>query len=84
MGKREAKVCDIGGKKTSTFARYYIRQLPRYKVFGFQLEKIILTPKKIIKRMRYREAGGPTLNPQRLFRGADHRSDGLTLPEARL
>jgi hypothetical protein len=64
MGKREAKVCDIGGKKTSTFAMYYIRQLPRYKVFGFQLEKIILTPKKIIMRMGYRDTGEPTPNLQ--------------------
>ena len=46
MGKWEAKVCDVGGKKALRPLPYTIYVNCRDKRFSVQAEKIISTPKK--------------------------------------
>ncbi len=66
------------------FRQYYYTSIAEIKGFRFKLRKDHLHPKEIITRMRYQVSGGPAPIHSALLGGANHRSDGLTLPEARL
>ena len=57
--RREAKVSDVGGKKTLRLSPIYYTSIAEIKGFRFKLEKTILHPKEIIKRMRYQVPGRP-------------------------
>jgi len=88
MDKKEGgeSQLDVGGKDGHRLSPIHYTSIAEIKGFRFKLEKTVLLPKReIIKRKRYQVPGGPAPNPQRPFRRSQSpRSDGLTLPEARL
>ena len=57
--RREAKVSDVGGKKTLRLSPIYYTLIAEIKGFRFKLEKAFLHPEKITKRMRYQVSGRP-------------------------
>ena len=74
---------DVGGKNSYRLSPIYYTSIADIKAFRFRLKRSF-PPKEIIKRMRHQVPGGPAPKSTAPFvGGADHRSDGLTLPEAR-
>jgi hypothetical protein len=63
--RREAKVSDVGGKKTLRLSPIYYTSFAEIKGFRFRLEMTFLHPKEITKIMRYQVPGRASADPQR-------------------
>ncbi|MCX6677561.1 MAG: hypothetical protein NTU95_06405 [Methanothrix sp.] len=74
---------DVGGKNCHRLSPIHNTSIAEIKGFRFNFRKDHLQPKEIIKRKRYQDTGRPAPIHSALIGGANHRSDGLTLPEAR-
>ena len=76
---------DVGGKNSHRLSPNTISSIAEIKGFRFKLEKTILHPKEINQENEISSPRQASTDPQRPFRRSQSpRSDGLTLPEARL
>jgi hypothetical protein len=71
--RREAKVSDVGGKKTLRLSPIYYTSIAEIKGFRFKLEKTFLHQEEITNKMRYQVPGRPAPIHSALLGGADHR-----------
>jgi hypothetical protein len=80
--RREAKVSDIGGKKTLRLSPIDYTSIAEIKGFRFKVEKTFLHQKEITKENEISSPKQASADPQRPpQRSHSPRSDGLTRPK---
>jgi hypothetical protein len=80
--RREAKVSDVGGKKTLRLSPIYYTSIAEIKGFRFKLRKGLSPPQRNHQENEISSPRQANADPQRPFRRSHSpRSDGLTRPK---